>query len=564
LDGLLCTLAKTVTSPFSIILLFTRPHYVPRSQFSIGEQLDCTKKDGSQRSSDIYVKLSYIKRNFTWSQIRYKRDLVTPANIDVILYDIYITQKGMSQVGLLLKIVNAYKNPSAQETAPHNQLLTGDIVVATDRLESIVERIYNESGRIEQVSGNVLTMSESILRNQTEALDGVETLTHFLQTVQHRAEDTSAQAKIMRETNAALEEDLHDTARALTHTSETFSSLAENTQRTSESIRYLLEQMQHITEIQKMLKNMVEQTNMLAMNASIEASHAGASGRTFAVVAERIKELADDGKHNLLDIDPLLHNIWNASREVLSVLEKNQSLIEANKQELADSHRFLGQLQGRFDVLEQIISENEESCHKQVETVQTMTGQLAHLLNKSRESTQLATDVQTISASQNSIVKQLLEASKHLTSISDEFSVVVKQHGEYPEIIDSPQFTIDTFAQWRGKMDEWANQGDLLQSTPEQLQGVFQEWIAETPALEAVWLNNADGDFLHSLPPAGILNAKRRQWFTGALEDGFYISAPYISAITKRPCVTISTYLEDKDGHRGVLGADIHCSVTEE
>jgi hypothetical protein len=48
------------------------------------------------------------------------------------------------------------------------------------------------------------------------------------------------------------------------------------------------------------------------------------------------------------------------------------------------------------------------------------------------------------------------------------------------------------------------------------------------------------------------------------LQDGFYISAPYISAITKRPCVTISIYVVDKEGHRGVLGADIHCSVTEE
>lgn len=470
----------------------------------------------------------------------------------------------MSHVGLLLKIVNAYKNPSANETAAENQLLTDDIVVATDRLESIVERIYNESGRIERASGNVLTMSESILRNQTEALDGVETLTHFLQTVQHRAEDTSAQAKTMRETNASLEEDLRHATKALDHTSETFTSLFENTMRTTQSIHFLLEQMKHIAEIQKLLKTMVEETSTLAMNASIEASHADTTGRSFAIVADRIKELADQGRRNLLDIDPLLHNIQSTSREVLTVLDKNRSLIAANKQELGDSHRFLGQVQGRFDVLEQIISENETSCLKQVETVQNMTGQLSHLLNKSKESTQLASDVQSISASQNNIVRQLLEASKHLTDISDEFSVVVKQHSDPAEIIDNPQFTIDTFAQWKSQMEAWASREDLLCSSPDALQEIFQAWMSETAALEAIWLNNADGDFLHSLPPAGILNAKRRQWFTGALQDGFYISAPYISAITKRPCVTISTYLVDKDGTRGVLGADIHCNVIEE
>jgi hypothetical protein len=113
-------------------------------------------------------------------------------------------------------------------------------------------------------------------------------------------------------------------------------------------------------------------------------------------------------------------------------------------------------------------------------------------------------------------------------------------------------------------LESWANHDLLLQSTPDELQDVFRTWMEETNVLEAVWLNHADGDFLHSLPPAGILNAKRRPWFTGALQDGFYISAPYISAITKRPCVTISIYVVDKEGHRGVLGADIHCSVTEE
>ncbi len=467
-------------------------------------------------------------------------------------------------MGLLLKIVNAYKNPSANESTTANQLMTDDIVVATDRLESIVERIYNESGRIEQVSGNVLTMSESILRNQTEALDGVETLTHFLQTVQHRAEDTSAQAKIMRDTNSALEEDLHHATRALTRTGETFSSLAATTQQASQSIHYLLQQMQHVTDLQIMLKMTVEQTSMLAMNASIEASKAGTNGMSFAIAAERVKELADQGTRSLLDIDPLIHNIRTASQEVLVALDQNQNWIATNKQELEDSHRILGQVQGRFDVLEKIISDNEESCLKQVETVQSMTGQLAHLLSKSKESTQLATDVQTISASQDSIVRQLLEASKHLTDISDEFSVVVKKHGEHTEILDNPQFTIDTFAQWKGKMEDWASHEELLTSTPVQLQEVFENWMEDTTVLEAVWLNNAEGDFLHSHPPAGILNAKRRKWFTGALQDGFYISAPYISAITKRPCVTISIYVVDKDGHCGVLGADIHCSVTEE
>ena len=460
-------------------------------------------------------------------------------------------------MGLLLKIVNAYKNPSASESSDYPPHLTDDILVAADRLESIVERIFNESGRIEQVSGNVLSISETIVRNQAETLDGVETLTHFLQSVQHRAEETSIQAKAMRERNAELEQELLSASNALTHTTQTFSSLAENTLRTSSSIRFLLEQIQLITELQLMVKKMVEQTNILAMNASIESSRAGEHGRTFAVVANQVKELADAGKRHLLKIDPLMHSIQHASRDVLDVLQENQNLIAVNKQELEEAQRSLGQVQGQFRILEDIITENESSCHKQVETVQTMTGKLTHLLNKSKESTRLASDVQAISASQNGIVKQLLEASKHLSSISDEFSEVIKQRADVPEIEDHMLWTSELSARWRGKMELWASRPHLMTTPADELQAIFQGWIDATEELEAVWLNNTDGDFLYSLPAAGILNAKRRAWFSGALQDGFYVSKPYLSAITKRPCVTISLCLEGENGETGVLGADI-------
>lgn len=461
-------------------------------------------------------------------------------------------------MGLLLKIVNAYKNPSASESTDNTSHLTGDILVAADRLESIVERIFNESGRIEQVSGNVLSMSETIVRNQTETLDGVETLNHFLQSVQHRAEEASVQAKTMRERNAVCEQELGSAAKALTHTTQTFASLAENTQRTSQSLHFLLEQIQLVTELQLLVKKMVKQTNVLAMNAAIESAQSEDQGSSFAAVANQVKELADASSLHLLKIDPLMHSIQHASQDVLEVLQENQNLIAGNKQELEEAQRSLGEVQGQFQLLEEVISENENSCHKQVETVQTMTGQLTHLLNKSKESTRLATDVQAISASQNGIVKQLLEASKHLSSISDEFSVAFRQRTDVmPKYVDTSALTTELSERWREKLEGWANQPHLMTTPAHELQHLFQRWIEENEELEAVWLNNIDGDFLHSLPEAGILNAKRRTWFGGALQDGFFVSAPYLSAITKRPCVTISLRLEDEHEQKGVLGADI-------
>jgi methyl-accepting chemotaxis protein len=78
--------------------------------------------------------------------------------------------------------------------------------------------------------------------------------------------------------------------------------------------------------------------------------------------------------------------------------------------------------------------------------------------------------------------------------------------------------------------------------------------------LEAAWVNDSKGRFLISIPPAGIANAKVRDWFVSSIEGKNYVTAPYISAITGRPCVTVSVPVYDKKGIiQGVLGVDLQC-----
>lgn len=75
--------------------------------------------------------------------------------------------------------------------------------------------------------------------------------------------------------------------------------------------------------------------------------------------------------------------------------------------------------------------------------------------------------------------------------------------------------------------------------------------------VEAVWSNRVDGTFIYSNPPAGLVNAKARPWFVEAAKGNIYVSSVYISALTKRPCLTISAPIV-QDGHVvGVVGIDL-------
>lgn len=82
--------------------------------------------------------------------------------------------------------------------------------------------------------------------------------------------------------------------------------------------------------------------------------------------------------------------------------------------------------------------------------------------------------------------------------------------------------------------------------------------IGEAAEVEAIWSNRADGSFVFSMPEAGLLNAKGREWWKRAMEGRAYTSDIYISAITKRPCLTIAMPIpSDGDRPAGVIGIDL-------
>ncbi|TCK08092.1 UNVERIFIED_ORG: cache domain-containing protein [Anoxybacillus amylolyticus] len=107
----------------------------------------------------------------------------------------------------------------------------------------------------------------------------------------------------------------------------------------------------------------------------------------------------------------------------------------------------------------------------------------------------------------------------------------------------------------------------LLQSAPlEQMdeamhRRVLDQFLSQNGEIEAVWSNRLDGTFVYSNPPAGLVNAKVRSWFQEASGGTVYVSDPYVSALTKHLCVTVSAPITDHNGQIvGVIGADLALS----
>ncbi|MCZ2291729.1 MAG: methyl-accepting chemotaxis protein [Burkholderiales bacterium] len=248
-----------------------------------------------------------------------------------------------------------------------------------EELRSLVEAVQSTVARVTDTTQQVEQTSIELLAASTEQLREIHETGESVLQMAGRINDVSAQAQ---QTAQVARQSLEATASGLTAVQNTIggmNSIRDQIQETAKRIKRLGESSQEIGEITELISDITEQTNVLALNAAIQAASAGEAGRGFSVVAEEVQRLAERSGDATRQIAAIVRAIQTDTQDAVAAMERStQGVVEGAR--LSDAAgSALADIDRVTRELSELIAQISDQALREAESANVVASNIQHI-----------------------------------------------------------------------------------------------------------------------------------------------------------------------------------------
>jgi twitching motility protein PilJ len=253
-----------------------------------------------------------------------------------------------------------------------------DLVTEINRA---TEQVNNATAQAQGTSASLLTAAEQQSKQIVETGEAVTIMTRSILQVSSNAGQASQVAQ--RSLQAATQG-----TKAVQNTISGMNEIRTQIQETSKRIKRLGESSQEISEIVELISDITEQTNILALNAAIQAASAGEAGRGFTVVAEEVQRLAERSSEATKQISAIVKTIQTDTNGAVAAMEKStEGVVEGAR--LSDAAgQALNEIETVTNNLAQLIQAISAATAAQTEVASTVSRNMQQIQNITSQTTE--------------------------------------------------------------------------------------------------------------------------------------------------------------------------------
>ena len=261
---------------------------------------------------------------------------------------------------------------------------------AVKEMRELVTRINDASRQVAKESRDTSATAQSLLVASAKQANQITKTTETVQAMSASMEEMSDEALHSVDAAKNSVEVAKSGAKAVREIIVGMDGMRDQIRETSKRIKRLGESSQQISDIVGLIDDIAEQTNILALNAAIQAAMAGEAGRGFAVVADEVQRLAERSADATKQINSLVRNIQADTNEaVISMEHATQGVVDGTR--VADAAgQALGEIETVSEGLSGLIARMASASHKQSGSATDVSGQMMFIRDVTRNTAQNA------------------------------------------------------------------------------------------------------------------------------------------------------------------------------
>ncbi|TXH62434.1 MAG: methyl-accepting chemotaxis protein, partial [Burkholderiaceae bacterium] len=248
-----------------------------------------------------------------------------------------------------------------------------------EELRSLVSQVQGTVTRVTETTQQVEATSTELLAASTEQLREIRDTGESVLQMAGRINDVSGKAQetasVARQSLDAAEQGL----RAVQNTIGGMNLLRDQIQETSKRIKRLGESSQEIGEITELISDITEQTNVLALNAAIQAASAGEAGRGFSVVAEEVQRLAERSADATRQIAALVKTIQTDTQDAVGAMERSTQGVVENARLSDAAGTALGEIDRVSRQLAELIAQISNQAQQEARSANVVASNIQHI-----------------------------------------------------------------------------------------------------------------------------------------------------------------------------------------
>lgn len=281
-----------------------------------------------------------------------------------------------------------------------------------EKLQSIISQVMDDSTNLVGVASHLNSISASSSNSALQQQSQIEQVATAMNEMTATATEVASNARNAADAAQAADSDVNSGMEIVSQTVQSINSLAAEVDRANDVIRTLQSDSEEIGSVLDVIRGIAEQTNLLALNAAIEAARAGEQGRGFAVVADEVRTLASRTQQSTEEIQEMIERLQSGANDAVKVMEESHIKATNSVDQASETGAALQKITSAVNTINQMNLQISNAAEQQTEVAHEIDVSLNKINEASHESVSNASEASQESENLNGLATHLQEMMK--------------------------------------------------------------------------------------------------------------------------------------------------------